>query len=139
MTQAVDPPLAPDFAAVCEAVAAQGLVVRGALRLAEGESNGVLAGRRSLVLVGLAGRAGWDGFAASPEAADGAPDPLDRWSRRCLTALAGELGAVALYPFGGPPYWPFQRWAQRAEPVSPSPLGLLIHPEFGLWHSYRGA
>jgi hypothetical protein len=34
---------------------------------------------------------------------------------------------------------PFQRWAQRAEPVAPSPLGLLIHPRYGLWHSYRGA
>jgi hypothetical protein len=23
--------------------------------------------------------------------------------------------------------------------VHPSPLGLLIHPEWGLWHAYRGA
>jgi len=23
--------------------------------------------------------------------------------------------------------------------VSPSPLGMLIHPELGLWHAYRGA
>jgi hypothetical protein len=34
---------------------------------------------------------------------------------------------------------PFQRWAQRAEPVFPSPIGMLIHPEHGLWHAYRGA
>ncbi len=46
---------------------------------------------------------------------------------------------MALFPFGGPPYLPFQRWAKRAEPVHDSPLGLLIHPEFGLWHSYRAA
>jgi hypothetical protein len=53
--------------------------------------------------------------------------------------LAGRFGALALFPFGGPPYLPFQRWAMRAEDVRPSPLGLLIHPTWGLWHSYRGA
>ncbi|MGB3582460.1 MAG: ferredoxin, partial [Roseiarcus sp.] len=48
------------------------------------------------------------------------------------------LGALALFPFGGPPFWPFQQWARRSEPVHPSPIGLLIHPRYGLWHSYRG-
>jgi ferredoxin len=28
---------------------------------------------------------------------------------------------------------------RRAEPVHVSPLGMLIHPDWGLWHSYRGA
>ena len=93
----------------------------------------------TLVLLGFAGRAGWPAFAASPESADGAPDPLDRWSRRVVTRLAEALGGAALFPFGGPPWLPFQRWAQRAEPVFASPLGLLIHPVWGLWHSYRGA
>ena len=41
----------------------------------------------------------------------------------------------ALFPFGGPPHFPFQQWARRAEPVHPSPIGLLIHPIYGLWHS----
>jgi epoxyqueuosine reductase QueG len=27
----------------------------------------------------------------------------------------------------------------RADAVFPSPLGLLIHAEFGLWHAYRAA
>lgn len=27
----------------------------------------------------------------------------------------------------------------RAEGLKPSPLGILMHPEFGLWHAYRGA
>jgi hypothetical protein len=27
----------------------------------------------------------------------------------------------------------------RAEAVAPSPLGILIHPDYGLWHAYRGA
>lgn len=93
----------------------------------------------TLLLLGLDGRAGWDRFAASPEAADGGPDPLDRWSARVVGAIAAKAGARALFPFAGPPWLPFQRWAQRAEPVFPSPLGLLIHAESGLWHGYRGA
>ena len=33
-----------------------------------------------------------------------------------------------------------QRWARRANPtLSVSPLGILIDPEFGLWHALRGA
>ena len=56
-----------------------------------------------------------------------------------IEALAKETGALPLYPFDGPPYWPFQSWARRAEPVWPSPLGMLIHRDHGLWHSYRGA
>jgi ferredoxin len=116
-----------------------GLVPRGALELEDGERTGALAGVRMIVLAGMAGRDGWSAFAASPEARDGADHPLDRWSRRVIEALARELGAKAFFPFGGPPFWPFQQWARRAESVHPSPIGLLIHPRYGLWHSYRGA
>jgi hypothetical protein len=91
------------------------------------------------VLIGMVGSSNWPAFAASPEFRDRAPDPLDRWSARVIGGLAADLDAVAIFPFGGPPYAPFQRWALRAEPMSPSPLGLLIHPKYGLWHSYRGA
>jgi hypothetical protein len=120
-------------------IARAGLVARGAFRTDEPERTASLAGVRTIVLVGMAGRAGWDSFAASAEAQDALGHPLDRWSQRVIGALAEELGAVALYPFGGPPYWPFQQWARRCEPVHPSPLGLLIHPVYGLWHSFRGA
>ena len=27
----------------------------------------------------------------------------------------------------------------QAEELKPSPLGILIHPVYGLWHGYRGA
>jgi len=120
-------------------IARTGLVPRGALGLAKSERTEALADIRTIVLVGMAGRAGWSAFAASPEARDGIVHPLDRFSRRVIDALAQELHAFALYPFGGPPHWPFQQWARRAEPVHPSPIGLLIHPTYGLWHSYRGA
>jgi hypothetical protein len=121
------------------AMARAGLVARGAFHLADGEREGPLADVRTILLMGVTGRSGWDAFAASEEARDGAEHPLDRWSRRVIEGLAQDLGAVALYPFGGPPHFPFQQWARRAEPVHASPLGLLIHPVYGLWHSYRGA
>ena len=110
------------IAAVFGVITQTGLVPRGALRLEERERLGELASIRTIALAGFAGRDGWDAFAKSPEAADGAAHPLDRWSRRVIEALARELGAKALFPFGGPPFWPFQQWARRAEPVQPSPI-----------------
>ncbi len=127
------------LAPIVATIEAQGLAARGAFALDDADRAGGLDGLAAIVLVGAAGAHGWKAFAASPEARDGHADPLDRWSCRVIDALARDLGARPFYPFGGPPYWPFQRWALRAEPVSPSPLGLLIHPKFGLWHSYRGA
>jgi hypothetical protein len=124
---------------VFSAIRRTGLVPRGALILEEGERVGELADMRTIVLAGMVGRDGWDAFAASPEASGGLADPLDRWSRRLIESVADELGGKALFPFGGPPFFPFQRWAQRAEPLHSSPIGLLIHPHYGLWHSYRGA
>jgi epoxyqueuosine reductase QueG len=45
---------------------------------------------------------------------------------------------MPLFPFG-PELWPFQRFAMRAMGIKPSPLGLLVHPQFGLWHALRAA
>jgi hypothetical protein len=119
-----------------------GLMLRGAFHPDPADAVPPLADgaqAATLLLFGFAGRRFWPTFAASPEFADGVADPLDRWSRRALGRLAEQFGGTALYPFGGPPFLPFTRWAQRAEPVYPSPLGVLIHPDWGLWHSYRGA
>ena len=127
------------LASIERAIEQAGLAPRGALRLNDAERLGALAPFRTLVLVGMIGARNWDAFEQSPEAGDGAADPLDRWSRRSLDGIARRVGAEALYPFGGPPYWPFPSWARRAEPLWPSPLGMLIHREYGLWHSYRGA
>ncbi|MDE2017297.1 MAG: hypothetical protein KGI57_06300, partial [Hyphomicrobiales bacterium] len=122
---------------IARRVDASGLASRGVARAGGGAD--LPHGVATLALVGFAGARGWGAFAASPEAHDGAPDPLDRWSRRVIGALADALGARAFFPFGGPPHWPFQRWALAAGGVHPSPLGLLIDDVFGLWHSYRGA
>ena len=93
----------------------------------------------SLILLGNIGGSLWPTFSASAEFTDGKAHSLDRWTRRVIDGLASKFGAEPLYPFGGPPWHPFQRWAQRAEPVMPSPIAVLIHPEDGLWHAYRGA
>ena len=129
---------APEWPTIEAAIADTGLTPRGGFAARAGDPD-VPTGVASLVLVGFVGGRGWDVFRGSAEALDGAPHPLDRWSRRILDALAARLGGAALYPFGGPPYWPFQRWAQRADDVHPSPIGLLVHGDHGLWHSYRGA
>jgi len=125
-----------------EAIEAAGLAYRGAFHpLAEDAVPEVRPGDATgtVVLVGMVGSAQWPAFASSPEAHDGAADPLDRWGHRRLAELAAAFAARALEPSAGPPWWPFQRWAQRAESLYASPLGLLIHPTYGLWHSYRGA
>src|SRR5690606_14310966 len=68
----------------------------------------------------------------------GLSNPLDGWSRHILESMAEETGARVLMP-NDRPFAPFQQWAMRAEGLSPSPLGLLAHPAYGLWHAYRGA
>ncbi len=130
------------YEAIERAATEAGLVLRGAFHPLPDEQTALeRSGSASgtILLFGFTGRIGWGAFAASPEKADEKPHPLDRWSERVIGALAERFGAVALFPFGGPPWHPFQQWAQRASSVHPSPLGLLIDPDFGLWHSYRGA
>ena len=121
---------------------AEGLAFRGAFHPVPADRVPALpdgAPAATLALAGFVGGGGWRGFAASAEASDGLANPLDRWSRRIIDGLAAALDAVALYPFGARPPLPFQQWARKAEPVHPSPLGILIHPDWGLWHSYRAA
>lgn len=119
------------------ALAPHGLAVTGAFH--PGPEDGAPDGCGTLCLVGARGDAMWSAFAASPEARDGEADPLDRWSRRVLEAVATGLDARALFPFGGPPYAPFLTWGQRAEGARPSPVGMLVSPSRGLWISWRGA
>lgn len=96
-----------------------------------GESAG------TLLLIGNAGTAMWDAFTRSGDR--NIRDPLDTWLRPRIDAAASAIGAHAVFPNGGPPFVPVQDWAARAEPVHRSPIGIMIHPEFGLWHVYRAA
>lgn len=95
-------------------------------------------GAESIVLLGP-GAGFWPAFTTSPEFADAAPDPMDRWSKRVIGALAAAWGGVALFPSDGPPWPPFIAWALASGRAWASPVGLLCHDTQGLWLSFRGA
>lgn len=124
------------------ALAPSGLIPRGGLNFRTGEERPAGPGgapARAVILVGNAGAAYWRHFARW-RAGEGASlaDPLDTWSRMVIEKAAAAAGALVAMP-NDRPFLPFQQWAMRAEGLKPSPLGLLIHPRFGLWHAFRGA
>ena len=130
------------FGRIEDDLRAEGLLLFGGFAPRQGDGVPRLPDGRAaaaLLMVGNAGPAAWPAFAQAPEAADGAANPMDRWSKRILGRLAQEHGGAAVFPSDGPPYPPFVAWAKRAAPVRESPLGMLIHPVYGLWHAYRGA
>ncbi|WP_149738221.1 4Fe-4S dicluster domain-containing protein [Rhizobium sp. RU20A] len=132
----------PRLDRIVEDLAPHGLFPRGVVVFDESDARPALADGRpaaSVVLVGAIGGSFWAAFAAWRQtAAGGGGDPLDTWSKAVITPVAGQHGATVFFP-SDPPYQPFQRWAMRAEGVQASPLGILMHPQYGLWHSYRGA
>ncbi len=94
---------------------------------------------RTILLLGPREAGFWNVFSASPEYRDGRAHPLDRWSKRVIGELAGELGAHAILPSDGPPCPPFFQWALRSGRAWQSPVMLLVHDRAGLMVSYRGA
>jgi len=125
------------LAEISSAVRSTGLGLVGAFH--PGPEDMAPEGIGTLLLLGPADGAMWTEFQASPERSDGDPHPLDRWSRRVIDGLASRLGAEAFYPFGGPPWHPFQRWAARGEGAVPSPVSMQATHKRGLFASYRGA
>ncbi len=89
----------------------------------------------AVVLIGNAGPKMFERFAAER---DPHADRLDDWTRDVVDPLAASLAARAVYPFDTPPL-PFLTWARRGGGGHVSPLGLNVHPAFGLWHAYRAA
>jgi hypothetical protein len=112
------------------------LEVLGGFAVAEGEA-GFPAETRTLLMIGPKEPGFWPHLQAQPEW--GGPDPVDRWSRRVIGRVACDLGAKAVFPFGGPPYQPFYSWALRTGRVWDSPVKLLVHATQGLMVSFRGA
>lgn len=102
-------------------------------------SDNLPKGTQTVLLLGPAEPGFWPLFTQSREWRDGGPDPMDRWSRRVIGQLACDLGAKALFPFGGPPHHPFYTWALRTGHAWASPVHLLVHDVAGLMVSYRGA
>lgn len=81
----------------------------------------------------------WEHLSTQPEAQDGEPDRVDRWSARVLPQIATACDAQAILPFGGPPWHPFLRWATESGTIWQSPVGPLIDAQMGMWISFRGA
>ncbi|TCT08737.1 hypothetical protein EDC22_10849 [Tepidamorphus gemmatus] len=126
------------YTELSSSLAVHGLRPRGGFHPRAGDNvPDVAAGvpTRSIILVGNAGAELWPAFAPH---VDGERHPLDRWTRATVAAIADRFGARPVYPFDTPPL-PFQQWAMRCEPVHPSPIGILMHPDHGLWHAYRAA
>lgn len=117
--------------------------LRGTVNFGEGEAAPELDSGRpaaSIVLIGNIGGSIWEPFTRwrEREPDQGGADPLDNWSKQVIGPVADAVGATAYFP-SDPPWQPFQQWAMTAEGLKPSPLGILIHPRYGLWHGYRGA
>jgi epoxyqueuosine reductase len=125
------------YGSVAERAARHRLDIFGAFHVSD--TDGAPAGTQTLLLLGPSEPGFWAHITASAEFIDGAPDPIDRWSRRVIGHMACDLGAKALFPFGGPPWHPFIGWAKRSGRAWESPVGFLVHDHAGLMVSYRGA
>lgn len=115
----------------------QSLEVLGALHISEDDRD--LVGTGTLILLGPKEPGFWPLVQCSPEFEDGAPDPLDRWSKRVVTEIAQKLDGRAFFPFSEGPFLPFYRWAIETGSLWPSPVRLLVHESQGLLVSIRGA
>lgn len=115
-----------------------GLMARGGLYLDRDADLAVREdGYRTIVLAGHVGSSFWPEFERFNRDYRGS-DPLDAWSRSIGRKIESKFGCKAFYPFEKP-WWPFQGWISRTEGLKPSPLSILIHPKYGLWHGYRAA
>jgi len=125
-----------------QALAEHGLILRGGFNFVEADAAPAsVTGEpaKAVLLVGQAGAAPWPHFLKWRQAkADDMANPLDTWSREVIGEIGSRFGARAVSP-NDKPFLPFQQWAMRAEGLKPSPLGILMHPRYGLWHAYRGA
>jgi hypothetical protein len=127
---------------ISAALSPSGLILRGGINFDAGEDTPpgpTGAPAKAVLLVGQGGAAPWPHFEAwrKRQPADLA-NPLDTWSSEIIGAVAREFGARPVSP-SDRPFLPFQQWAMRAEGLKTSLLGILMHPEYGLWHAYRGA
>ena len=131
----------PDWTRRIEApLAGSGLFLRGAFHPRPEDAVPPLSDGRAAGTVALIGNAGndlWRAFrAGDPDMA--ARHPLDHWVAGYLRAAADALDAE-LVDAMRPPWPPIQQWAVRAGAGHRAPINLVIHPEYGLWHTFRGA
>ena len=127
-----------DFSAMLEDF---GIVILGMFRIDSNDENhwAELHGRQGqwLHLIGNVGSRHFDIF--QQKRAESHPKPLsmDEYSEAVLEDMFSSYQIEHYYFPSRKPYAPFQSWALRAHSGFLSPLGLLIHPLYGLWHAYR--
>jgi epoxyqueuosine reductase QueG len=141
-----DAAAAAAFSAAAAGLSAAGLNRRGCLSIdrydalvpAAWRARELLPAARSALVLAAGGRALFEAFRASPEAAR-ASDPLDAYSRRVAEAAAAAVAGRAVFAFErrGGSFADFVGLARAAGLGAPSRLGLLLHPEFGPWMSIR--
>lgn len=124
-----------EYAALAQAARARFLRILGGFH--PDDEDAAPPGCRTLLLIGPDEPAFWSQLQAQPEWS--APDPVDCWSERVIGSWADAIGAEPLFPFHGPPYHPFFRWAERTGRIHASPIRLLVHDAVGLMVSFRGA
>ena len=124
------------YSSLLSLVQASRLDIFAALHPADGSAP---EGCQTLLLLGPHEPAFWRHVSQSREFRDRLPDPLERWSRRVIGALAQRVQAVAIFPSDGPPHPSFIAWALASGWIQRSPVGLLVHEKAGLWLSFRGA
>ena len=112
--------------------------------------HGLPFSARQLLLWGAVGRGYWRYFLQYHQRASRRHrHPLDNWSQVALqkiiktAQISGSKKTMLIFPFEHrhhPSKKPiaFQPLAQKLG-FTPSPLGMLIHPQFGLWVGFRGA
>lgn len=96
-----------------------------------------------LILLGAAGRGLWHamGGVGEGDAENFSVHPVDQYSttvtKRFIAQHLGAPRVCFLYPGDFP--LPLQQLGAALGWSHPSPLGLHIHPEFGLWFAWRAA
>jgi hypothetical protein len=122
---------------IADAALPHRLMVMGAFH--PGPEDGLPEETGTMILFGPREPGFWSHLTAEPEWRDGAPDAIDRWSRRVIGRMACDVGGKAYFPFSGPPWRPFIRWAKASGRAWASPVTILVHDTAGLFVSYRGA
>lgn len=124
------------YVEIIKAAQNAGLIVMGAFlpRAAQTAADNI----GTVIMLGTS--AGfWPCFSTSPEYLDGAPDPIDRYSKRVVGDIAQTFDAQCKFPSDGPPYPPFISWALASDRFHLSPVGMMVHDTAGLMISLRGS
>lgn len=112
--------------------------------------HNLMPGAGSVLMIGNYGGSMWEilqaDMEADPSKYDGNRDPVDDLSSEAIEGAVGELAdsglrACAVYPWRQEAcgWLPFQSWALVCGFGKMGLVGVVVHPEYGPWLSFRGA